>query len=162
LEGLRSGEVKAEVYCVGRTDFAPIAVGATVFVGADPATVLGQFQIEVRETDHRRSPRVRRGTPVPHWLFVTKTSLVRFAAPATIEPAVATANQRQSIDFDALLAFIKNHYATASERTNREKAKASAEKHFGRNIPAVAWRNAFAKAEIDNSNGRPRTRPRNP
>jgi hypothetical protein len=50
----------------------------------------------------------------------------------------------------------------ASERTNREKAKASAEKHFGRIIPAVAWRNAFAKAEIDNSNGRPRTRPRNP
>jgi hypothetical protein len=85
-KGLRSGEVKAEVYCVGRTDFAPIAVGAMVFVGADPATVLGQFQIEFRETDHRRSPRVRRGIPVPHWLFVTKTSLVRFAknsAPST-------------------------------------------------------------------------------
>jgi hypothetical protein len=86
----------------------------------------------------------------------------RFAAPTTIEPAVATANLRQSIDFDALLAFIKNHYATANERTNREKAKASAEEHFGRIIPTVAWRNAFAKAEINNNSGRPRTRPRNP
>jgi hypothetical protein len=94
----------------------------------------------------------------------------RFVAPATIDLAVATgvpqpvadiatANPRQSIDFAALLVFIKNHYATArsrSERTNREKAKASAEKHFGRVIHAKAWRDAFSKAEISNNNGRPR------
>jgi hypothetical protein len=69
--------IEAEVYCVGRTDFDPIAVGAMLFLERERVTVLGQFQIEVRETDQRRSPRVRRGIPVPHWLFVTKTSLAR-------------------------------------------------------------------------------------
>jgi hypothetical protein len=103
-------------------------------------------------------------------IVLVRADVERLVAPPAIEPAVATdapqpvadiatANPRQSIDFDALLAFIKNHYAAArrhSERTNREKAKASAEKHLGRTIQTRAWRDAFAKAEINNNNGRPR------
>jgi hypothetical protein len=110
------------------------------------------------------------GEPRLYGNLVHREDLERFVAPATIELAVATgapqpvadiatANPRQSIDFDTLLVFIKNHYATArsrGERTNREKAKTSAEEHFRRIIPAKAWRNAFSKAEIDNNNGRPR------
>lgn len=64
--GLRSGLLKVQVYCAGRTDFDPIDFPPPEFMRADRAVVLTEFQIEVRETDRRRSVRIRRAIPVPH------------------------------------------------------------------------------------------------
>jgi len=77
--GLRSGELEAQVYCVGRTDFDPVTISPMAFLSADRAQVLSTYQIEFREIDRRRSVRIRRAIPVPHWLYVTKESFARFA-----------------------------------------------------------------------------------
>ena len=106
---LRSGELAACVYRVGRTDFAPVPLSALEFLKAgnvaetndeaedeDAAQVLSvrdrvltECQIDVRETDRRRPAAIRRVIPVPHWLYVTRTSLDKFmkARPAATSVA---------------------------------------------------------------------------
>jgi hypothetical protein len=74
----RSGRLSARVYRVGRTDFGPIDLPATVFLNTDREQVLTTWQIEVRETDQRRPAAIRRVIPVPHWLYVKRTSLNKF------------------------------------------------------------------------------------
>jgi hypothetical protein len=97
--GLRSGALVAQVYCIGRADFDPIGLPAAEFMNADPADVLGKFQIEVRETDRRRSVRIRRAIPVPHWLYVTKDSLAKLGTGT----ASTGAEQRAIADLAEIL-----------------------------------------------------------
>jgi hypothetical protein len=89
--GLRSGELEPQVYCVGRTDFNPIRIAPMAFLHADRAQTLFTCQIEVRETDRRRSPRNRRLVPVPHWLYVTRGSLARFSKKSAAAPGESPA-----------------------------------------------------------------------
>lgn len=72
---LVDGNLEARVYCVGRTDFAPIPLSRMALIGVDRDQVLARCQIEVREDDTRRPAAIRRRIPVPHWLYVTKVSL---------------------------------------------------------------------------------------
>ena len=76
--GLRLGTLSARVYCVGRTDFAPVDLSPLAFLNTDREQVLTTWQIEVRETDQRRPAAIRRVIPVPHWLYVKRTSLNKF------------------------------------------------------------------------------------
>lgn len=72
---LVDGNLEARVYCVGRTDFAPIPLSRMALIGVDRDQVLARCQIEVREDDTRRPAAIRRRIAVPHWLYVTKVSL---------------------------------------------------------------------------------------
>ena len=60
----------------------------------------------------------------------------------------------------ALLSEVfKRHYADSRHRgetTNRDKAKEAAEKEVGAEIQVKVFRAAFAKANIENTGGRPR------
>lgn len=112
---LRSGELGAQVYCVGRTDYDPVGIAPLVFLSADRVDALSGFQIEIRETDQRRSVRIRRGIPVPHWLFVTKASLERLEKTAGASTAGAEVRARKHL-VDILRAEPNIAKAEARER----------------------------------------------
>jgi hypothetical protein len=61
-----------------------------VLFSADPAQLLATCQIEVCDTDRRRSARVRRRIPVPHWLYVTRASFDKLLKSLT-EPVATPA-----------------------------------------------------------------------
>jgi hypothetical protein len=92
--GLRLGTLSARVYCVGRTDFWPIDLSPDAFLDADREQVLSTWQIEVRENDRRRPAAVRRAIPVPHWLYVTRSSLAKLEKA---RPAATTGIRDQAI-----------------------------------------------------------------
>jgi hypothetical protein len=91
-----SGEIAARVYCVGRADFAPIPVSPLEFLNADQADILHRFQIDVREDDRRRPSRVRRRIPVPHWIY-----LVRSTVPKPTKPG-GNRGRRPIYNWDAI------------------------------------------------------------
>jgi hypothetical protein len=93
--GLRLGTLSARVYCVGRTDFAPVDLSPLALLNADREQVLGTWQIEVRETDRRRPARIRRAIPVPHWLYVTRDSFDKFMKA---RPAATTAAEGRLVE----------------------------------------------------------------
>jgi hypothetical protein len=79
------------------------------------------------------------------------------------ERPAATATQKFGHDPDtiALLAsYIGTHYADAKHngfRTNRDKARKSAEHHFRKSILEKTFREAMRLAKVKNTGGRPRT-----
>jgi len=75
---LRSGELEARVYCVGRSDFAPVPLSPLILSAMDRDSVFSNCQIAIRDKDIRRPAAVRRVIPVPHWLYVTRASVDRF------------------------------------------------------------------------------------
>jgi hypothetical protein len=92
--GLCSGELVARVYCVGRTDFGPIPLSPLAFLTADREQVMSDCQIDVRETDYRRPAAIRRAIPVPHWLYVTRSSLESFMKA---KPAASVAAEGRAV-----------------------------------------------------------------
>src|SRR5207244_771976 len=75
---LRSGELEARAYCVGRIDFGPIPLSPLVLVDMDKHAVFANCQIEIQDMDTRRRREIRWRIPVPHWVFVTRASLEKF------------------------------------------------------------------------------------
>jgi len=82
-EGLRSGALEIRVYCVGRTDFAPIPLSPLKFFGADRSQVFDTCQIELIDSDTRRPVAIRRRIPVPHWIYVTRESVEKLLRPVS-------------------------------------------------------------------------------
>jgi hypothetical protein len=98
---LLSGELEPRVYCKGRTDFGPIQLSTLVLLDMDKDAVFANCQIEVVDKDTRRPPRIRRrGVPVPHWLYVTRASLEKFAKK---NPATSGAEDRATRHLAGLL-----------------------------------------------------------
>jgi hypothetical protein len=88
-KALCSGEISARVYCVGRSDFAPIPLSPMEFLRVDQDQTFENCQIEVRESDRRRPARIRRLIPVPHWLYVTRDSLEKFVKTSSATTAAS-------------------------------------------------------------------------
>jgi hypothetical protein len=77
---LITGKVTARVYRVGRTDFAPIPISPLEFLNADRGETLQRFQIDVCDLDQRRPSRLRPRIPVPHWIYLVRSTLPKAEA----------------------------------------------------------------------------------
>jgi hypothetical protein len=140
----------AQVYCIGRADFDPIGLPAAEFMSADRADVLSKFQIEVREVDRRRSVRIRRAIPVPHWLYVTKESRAKFMKDKG--PSTAGAEGRAVDELADILRREPNlGKAAAKERLSRHLFS-------GEGFEKRIWPAARMKAGLD-PKGKPGRKP---
>jgi hypothetical protein len=92
------------------------------FLKADRNQIFEAGRIDVRETDERRPVSIRRVIPVPHWVYVTRTSFEKFAK--AIPSATAAAEKRAILHLKSLLE-VNNNISKSEARAACRQFKVS-------------------------------------
>ena len=143
-----TGKITAHVYSSeARGEHAPVPISLAQFVIADQAgcnqefgfnTNLQPFQILWRDVDRRRPATTRRGTRVPHWVYVMRAASAspnadkvaptkRSTAPQQIRAEAALkalfgdkVPSREQIDDGELLKKVNTHIGTSARPIQRD------------------------------------------
>jgi hypothetical protein len=109
-----SGGVAAHIYSSeAKGNFEPVPITTAEFFLADQAgcdqeygfsTGLGPFQILWRDVDRRRSNAARRGTRIPHWVYVMK------AAAPTPKKERTGPGAAEQYDWDDIEQFVRQEF----------------------------------------------------